>query len=235
MKSYRQFCGIAKALDLVGQRWTMLILRELLLGPRRYSELQRSLDGITTNLLAKRMRELEGSGLVEKIERSDGRRAWALTPDGEAVKPALLELGRFGARWMDSPDGDRVSERWFVVSLQRRYMGDLPRTTGGLRFGETWYTVDIEGEVLAASDGRPTDPDFTVEGAPLDVVALLSGGGADGGPDGDPDGGAEGGPGGGQARRAAASGGEPASPVLVTGDRRRLDALVSALASSAAL
>jgi hypothetical protein len=61
VKSYGQFCGIAKALDLIGQRWTALILRELLLGPRRYSELQRSLSGITTNLLAKRMRELEAA------------------------------------------------------------------------------------------------------------------------------------------------------------------------------
>lgn len=180
MKTYGQFCGIAKALDLIGQRWSMLILRELLLGPRRYSELQRSLAGITTNLLAKRMRELEAAGLVERVRRArDDRHAWALTAAGQTVRPALLELGRFGARWMDSPDGYEVSDRWFMVSLQRRFTGPMAPATGGLRFGDNWYTVEMDGPDLVSSDGQPDSPDFTVEGPPLAVVAALSGGGRD--------------------------------------------------------
>lgn len=158
----------------------MLILRELLLGPRRYSELQRSLAGITTNLLAKRMRELEGAGLVERVRRArDDRHAWALTAAGQTVRPALLELGRFGARWMDSPDDDEVSDRWFMVSLQRRFAGPMAPATGGLRFGDNWYTVEIDGLHLVSSDGQPDRPDFTVEGPPLAVVTALSGGGRD--------------------------------------------------------
>lgn len=177
MKSYGQFCGIAKALDLIGQRWTALILRELLLGPRRYSELQRSLPGITTNLLAKRMRELEASGLVERVRRpSDDRQAWALTEDGEAVKPALLELGRFGARWMTAPGGDEVSGRWFVVSLQRRYHGDMPHTSVALRIDDASYGLVIDGPTLASSDGAPTQPHLTIEGSLTSVVAALTGG-----------------------------------------------------------
>lgn len=157
----------------------MLILRELLLGARRYSELQRSLSGITTNLLAKRMRELESSGLVERVRRrSDGKRAWALTHDGEAVRPALLELGRFGARFMGAPGDDRLSARWFVVSLQRRYRGDLPPTIIGLHLDEEWYTLRIEGPTLVASDGRPDASDVEIEGTLQSVAGMLSGGAA---------------------------------------------------------
>ncbi|MBC7173009.1 MAG: helix-turn-helix transcriptional regulator, partial [Polyangiaceae bacterium] len=65
-RSYHQYCGLARALDLVGERWTLLIVRDLLLGPRRYSDLLRGLPGVTTNLLAKRLRELQGAGILER-------------------------------------------------------------------------------------------------------------------------------------------------------------------------
>src|SRR5438128_9807388 len=92
-RSYRQFCGLAKALDIVGERWTMLVVRNLLLGPQRYSELQRGLPGITTNLLAKRLKEMEAAGLIERTADAQG---WQLTPFGAGLEPAVHALGRWG-------------------------------------------------------------------------------------------------------------------------------------------
>ena len=97
-RSYDQFCGIAKALDVVGERWTLLIVRNLLIGPLRYSDLLRGLPGITTNLLAKRLRELEDAGLIEKVRgTAGGASAYRLTPRGAALEPVLLALSRWGA------------------------------------------------------------------------------------------------------------------------------------------
>jgi DNA-binding HxlR family transcriptional regulator len=126
-RSYRQFCGAAKALDVVGERWTLLIVRDLLLGPRRYTELHRALPGITTNLLAKRLAEMEAAQLIER--RSEhGVQLWALTPTGEALEPVVLELGRFGWRYLDRPRrGERVDIGWALVALKRRYRGGLER------------------------------------------------------------------------------------------------------------
>ncbi|HEX4339921.1 MAG TPA: helix-turn-helix domain-containing protein [Polyangiaceae bacterium] len=127
-RSYQQHCGVARSLDVLGERWTLLILRDLLLGPRRYGELLGSLEGITTNLLAKRLREMTQAGLVEK--RAAGAPAsgevYALTEAGRAVEPVLMELGRFGGRFLEHPRrGDRRDIGWALLSLKRRYMGGI--------------------------------------------------------------------------------------------------------------
>jgi len=182
MRSYAQYCGIAKALDVLGQRWTPLILRELLLGPRRYSELQRALPGITSNLLASRVRRLKAEGILEQVRRpSDGRQAWALTEVGAAAKPALLALGAFGARWMTEPGDDTVNGRWFVVSLQRRYRGDadlrdrVDSAVIGLEVDGEPYTLRFEDGELVSRDGWPEDPQLVVRGSLPHVVSTLLG------------------------------------------------------------
>jgi DNA-binding HxlR family transcriptional regulator len=137
-RSYRQYCGVARALDVVGERWTLLIVRNLLIGPRRYSDLLRELPGITTNLLAKRLAEMEDAELVER--RSDAAVVYALTPTGEALEPVVMELGRFGGRYMDKPKRtDRVDLGWALLSSKRRYHGGLDcvvdvRSDDGRRF-----------------------------------------------------------------------------------------------------
>lgn len=123
MRSYRQFCGLARALDLVGERWTLLLVRELLLGPRRYSDLREHLPGITTNLLATRLAHLQDAGLVEKVALPAPARgaAYALTELGASLEPAVLALGAFGAQLLDRPRrGDRLDVGWLMVSLKRR-------------------------------------------------------------------------------------------------------------------
>src|SRR5690349_12744259 len=91
-RSYQQFCGVARALDVVGERWTLLIVRNLLLGPRRYGDLLAELPGLTTNLLAKRLREMELVGLVEKRELPPpaASTVYALTADGAALEGVVM-------------------------------------------------------------------------------------------------------------------------------------------------
>src|SRR5437762_7857993 len=106
-RSYGQFEGLARALDVVGERWTLLLIRELLLGPRRYTDLLDGLPGIGTNLLARRLRQLEAAGVVRKSRTPppSPSAVYELTDRGRELEPALLVLARWGMEWMDLPTG----------------------------------------------------------------------------------------------------------------------------------
>lgn len=165
-KSYRQFCGIARALDRVGERWTLLIARNLLLGPRRYSDLLAELPGITTNLLAKRLREMTALGLLEK--RAEGAvkvPVYALTEAGAALEPVLLELGRWGSRFMSTPEPrDLVNIGWGLFSLKRRYRGGFARRAG-LTIGERHFELELGHERLGVYERRAARADVVVSGS----------------------------------------------------------------------
>ena len=127
-RSYEQHCGLARALDLVGERWTLLVVRDLLLGPRRYGDLLGSLDGITTNLLAKRLREMKRLGLLEKrrLPPPASSEVYALTDAGRALEPAVMELARWGGRLLEHPrQSDKRDIGWALLSMKRRYAGGL--------------------------------------------------------------------------------------------------------------
>src|SRR5688500_14334398 len=104
-RSYGQFCGLARALETVGERWALLLVRDLLAGPRRYSDLRRGLPRIPTNVLAARLRELEDAGVVERqlLPRPETGFVYALTALGQELEPALRALGRWGARTLGDP------------------------------------------------------------------------------------------------------------------------------------
>src|SRR3989337_2325555 len=111
-KTYGQYCGLAKALDHIGDRWTLLVIRELLLGPRRYSVIREALPGIATNLLADRLRDLERDGLVS---RTDG--TYELTEVGRGLEPAIYDLVQWGGLWMHSrPRSDTFRPEWLVIA-----------------------------------------------------------------------------------------------------------------------
>src|SRR5581483_10847231 len=109
-RSYNQYCGVARALDVVGERWTLLIVRDLLLGPRRYKDLLEGLPGIGTNLLADRLRELEKRGIVKRsvLPPPAGSAVYELTELGTDLGPAVLALGAWGARLL--PPAPREAE-----------------------------------------------------------------------------------------------------------------------------
>src|SRR6185437_16129530 len=103
MRSYNQFCAVAKSLDVVGERWTLLLIRELLLrGPSRYTDLRNGLPGVAANLLAARLKELEEAGLVTRQDAPPpvATALYELTEDGRALEPVLKSLGWWGLRYM---------------------------------------------------------------------------------------------------------------------------------------
>jgi DNA-binding HxlR family transcriptional regulator len=182
-RSYGQLCGLAKALDVVGERWTLLVVRNLLLGPLRYSDLLRGLPGITTNLLAKRLREMEAHGLVERVRaaRGDTGAAYRLTDLGQGLEPAIHALGRWGFQRMAAPaPGDRRDLEWLLVALRRRYRGG--RTMGAELLADgVPYRITLTPERVETARGPASAPDLRVRGAaeaiaPLFLAGIPAGG-----------------------------------------------------------
>jgi len=165
-RSYNQYCGLAKSLDVVGERWTLLIVRNLLLGPLRYSELLRGLPGITTNLLAKRLKEMEELELIERVRgtAADDRHAYRLTALGAALEPAVHALASWGWRWMKEPKkGELRSMEWLLVSLRRRYRGGKTLRAELVVDGVP-YRMLLTDSTAEIARGSVASPDVRVRG-----------------------------------------------------------------------
>lgn len=157
MKEYEQFCGVAKALDIVGERWTLLLVRELIPGGMRYSDLRSGLPGITTNLLAKRLKFLEAQSIIRKrrLAPPSGAVVYELTDIGRELEPVVLALGRFGQRYLDAPKKSEATRlRWLLVSLKRRYRGSLSATRLRLIAEDSEYVIWADGETIEVWDVR---------------------------------------------------------------------------------
>lgn len=165
-KTYGQYCGLAKALDHVGDRWTLLIVRELLIGPRRYSQLRRALPGIATNLLADRLQQLQDDGIASRHEG-----LYQLTPFGRELEDAIHALVRWGGRWMTERDGTEAFEpSWLVVALRAL----LPTTRGND------VQLNVEGASLRLTRssvelGGLDNPDAVVEGSADQLLGVVTG------------------------------------------------------------
>jgi DNA-binding HxlR family transcriptional regulator len=175
-RGYSQFCGLAKCLDRIGERWSLLVVRNLLLGPSTYTALIEGLPGITTNLLAKRLREMESMGLIERDGDRKGAR-YRLTPMGAALEPAIVELGRWGSRFLARPEkNDRFDVRWAMVSLKRRYQGGTSVTVE-LHCGGRVFELKGHKKRLSVLERAAAMPAVTVA-LELATVGLVFGGGA---------------------------------------------------------
>ena len=166
-RSYQQFCGLARALDVVGERWTLLIVRNLLLGPRRYGDLLAELPGITTNLLAKRLRHMAASGLVRKTTMPPPASfvAYELAPSGEALEPVVMELARWGGRFMDAPrPGDVFDVGWGLLSMKRRYRGGVDLLVE-LRIDERRFSLRMDASAVEVKERSADRPDLVVSGS----------------------------------------------------------------------
>ncbi len=173
-RSYHQFCGLARALDRVGERWTLLVIRNLLLGPRRYGELLEGLPGITTNLLAKRLKEMEELGLIERVARDgSSREAYALSELGAALEPAVMELARWGGRFLTTPTAeDHMDIGWAMISLKRRYRGGLSLVSE-FAIDERRFELTFTSNYLAVRERAATLPDVKLSGSLTAFRALL--------------------------------------------------------------
>ncbi|MFI5613410.1 winged helix-turn-helix transcriptional regulator [Amycolatopsis sp. NPDC051903] len=126
-RAFGQYCGLARALELVGERWALLILRDLTVRPRRYTDLLTGLPGIPTNVLSTRLKELEESGIVERRVAPAPQRGiiYALTPVGQELEPAILALGRWGATQLDEPrPGEIVTPESVTLNFRAAFDSD---------------------------------------------------------------------------------------------------------------
>jgi len=180
MRSYGQYCSVAKALDVVGDRWTLLIIRELLLqGPCRYTDLRNGLPGIATNLLADRLSELEGAGLVRREEAAPpvATTLFHLTEAGAGLEPALEALGGWGLRYMTEPaEDDEFRSQWFAfpvgLFLHDTDLGGPPLSIE-LRPGGRPAVVEVSGGEVHTRLGSAASPDLILEGGPRIILGLL--------------------------------------------------------------
>jgi DNA-binding HxlR family transcriptional regulator len=183
MRSYGQYCSVAKALDVVGDRWTLLIVRELLLQGRcRYTDLRNGLPGIATNLLADRLRDLERAGVIEREDAPPpiATTLFRLSDRGERLRPVLDALGHWGVPYMAAGPaaGDEFRSQWLAWPASTFLVDgspDGPPVAIELRTPDGDIVVEAAAGVVRTHPGRAQSADAVIEGDPHLILALLSG------------------------------------------------------------
>ena len=174
VRSYGDPCGIARALDVVGERWALLIVRELLLGPKRFTDLRAAL-GASPNVLSQRLGELEEGGVVQR--RSAGAALYELTDWGRELHPLLVSLGRWGARSKLRPRG-ALGVDSLMLALEATFVPDLAKDLSAsyeLRLGEDQFSVDVEGGTITVARGHERRAVATIETDPETLRAVVFG------------------------------------------------------------
>lgn len=180
-RSYDQYCALARALEVVGERWTLLIVRELLLGPKRYKDLLHGLPGIATNLLAARLKDLGQAGVLRRrtLPPPAGSTVYELTELGRELEPAVLALGRFGASFLGPPrPTDAYRPGWYVLSMLATFRPERAqgvRETYEFRLGQEAFQVRVADGRVEARQGEAHDPDLVVSADLETLLALLAG------------------------------------------------------------
>jgi DNA-binding HxlR family transcriptional regulator/putative sterol carrier protein len=177
-RSYDQWCAVARSLDIVGERWTMLIARDLLVGPKRYKDILDGLPGIGTNLLARRLRELEAQGLVERrqLPAPASATVYALTEQGAALEPVVFALGRWGFQFLGRPrPSDAMLPDPFFVSLRASFRPERAKALSeryAFRIGDRVFEVVVSDGRCTTREGGATAPDVTFTSDPATLFAL---------------------------------------------------------------
>ncbi len=178
-RRYRLLCPIARALDRVGDRWTLLILRDLHAGPARFSDLQSGLKGIATNLLTERLNQLMTDGLVEKRTGAFGATVYALTALGERTRTLLFELALFGGRFVpDAPVRRPGNLRTIAVTLGaalERVVQPNMAFRVALKVDGEDFALDAKNGKVELQAGTVDDPDVTFETAYEPMIAVSEG------------------------------------------------------------
>jgi len=179
-RSYNQYCALARALDVVGERWTLLLVRELLLGPKRYKHLLAGLPGIGTNLLADRLRRLEHAGIVRRsiLPPPAGSPVYELTDLGRGLEAAVFALGRWGAYFLQPrKESDAADPGWFFVSIRATFRPEAAaelRESYEFRIDGSPFYARVERGRAETSQGHADDPDVVVTTDLENFIALLS-------------------------------------------------------------
>ena len=171
-KRYDEYCPVAHALGLVGERWALLVVLELMRGPKRYTDLAENLRGIGTNILASRLRDLETGGVVAKrtLPPPAASKVYELTDYGRELRPVIRELALWGARTLGPPThADELFPGWLANALDTVLAPRAPLGRFEFRVGEEVSSL-VDGEVL---DGPVENPDVVVEGDPEGVYYMF--------------------------------------------------------------
>jgi DNA-binding HxlR family transcriptional regulator len=169
MKRYGQYCPVAHALEAIGERWSLLIVRDLLEGPKRYTDLAVGLPGIGTNILAGRLRALEACGVVtkRKLEPPAAVTVYELTPYGRDLEEAMHALARWGARSLGPPSPDeQLTPGWSVNAIQATFVPEAARgisATYVLQIGDEAATMRVDDGTVVAERGATETADLVVE------------------------------------------------------------------------
>ncbi|GAA1239369.1 helix-turn-helix domain-containing protein [Prauserella halophila] len=177
-RDYGQFCGLAAGMNVIGERWTLLIVRELFIGEARFKDLLHNLPGIGTNLLADRLKTLVNDGVVEDVPvAGDGRaRAYRLTPVGEGLREPVLALAKWGLSFLQDEDSaGAVRPEWGLLALQS--MVDESRTPDvpesyEFRVGSDVFHVTVEPGSVGVARGPCESPDLVVHCEPTTFIRI---------------------------------------------------------------
>ena len=178
MRTYGDGCGIAHALDLLGERWALLVVRELLLGPKRFTDLRDGLPKSSPNVLAQRLRELEQASIVQrrKLPPPAGSWIYELTDWGRELKPIVISLGSWAVRSPSFPRGAPVGSDSVILALSTFFdaaaAGDLDARYE-LRMGENAFDVRVADRTIVVDRGAADDPDAIIETDTATFSALI--------------------------------------------------------------
>lgn len=178
-RSYGDACRFASALDLVGERWALLVVRELLLGPKRFTDLRRGLPNASPNILSERLRELEQGGVVHrrKLPPPAAAQVYELTEWGRGLEPVVTQLGAWGARSPVPPEHREIGADSIVLALRSLFDRDAAgdrEATYELRLDGEPFAVRVKKGELDLSRGEAESPAATIETNPETLAALLT-------------------------------------------------------------
>jgi len=174
-RSYGQYCGVTSAVELIGERWAMLIVRDLLVGPRRYTDLKNGLPRIPTNILSTRLKELQEGGVIRRVPLKNCGLVYELTPYGQALEPIMLAIGRWGFQAMGDPDeGDVVTADSLTMALRTAFRAEQASDADcELHVGDVALRALVRGGTLQVAQIAPPAPPVaggTPEGQPDAVL-----------------------------------------------------------------
>jgi DNA-binding HxlR family transcriptional regulator len=177
-RTYGDGCAIAHGLDLVGERWALLVIRELLLGPKRFTDLKRGLPNASPNVISERLRELEQAGVVRrgKLPPPAASRVYELTEWGRDLEDIVVSLGRWATRSPSLPTDAPMSADSVVLALRSRFDRDAAEgltATYELRLGEDRFSVEVSDGAIQAARGGAIQPDATIETDTGTLFAVL--------------------------------------------------------------
>ena len=179
-RTYNQNCSLAYSLDVIGERWTLLLIRELLTGPKRFTDLLRNLPGIGANLLTARVKDLEEFGVLERktLPPPAASAVYDLTDLGRALQPALIELVRWGSKLPREPEGKEYSRPgWAILAMHAAFQPENAKgikETYEFRIGEEVFYARIDDGAIETGEGSAGSPDLVIVADPQTFLDLGS-------------------------------------------------------------